>query len=331
MKKIIYSSKVNNLIALYNILDEFEEFEKRLRTVISPKYNRDFVNQLWHISHGNFKIGTRKAKKFYEKNKMVIDTINTYSTISMFINDNYDWYGNPKGSLQIFYEYISDHKEQMEKILAVLVKLNELGIGELDFNDELDFTHETQKIYTQLSDNLEIAYLDNLTVIPDYNPGSLLYKTNDSNYKITVGFKSGENVRYRTKVVLNSLMFDPNRLPKNLSKEETFDKIIGLKEQKQEEYSAIRDSVTLGIGIDDLYAMFNSINSKINSLESVERKSELIELLAKIKEAILKMQTISAEYNQQIAGKNPSISEKFLDEQKQAFVKRREDAKIHIL
>ena len=46
--------------------------------------------QLWEISAGKFKIGARKAKKFYKKNKSVIDTINKYSNITRFINDNYD-------------------------------------------------------------------------------------------------------------------------------------------------------------------------------------------------------------------------------------------------
>ena len=54
------------------------------------------------------------------------------------------------------------------------------------------------------------------------------------------------------------------------------------------------------------------------------------ELLLTIKEAILKMQTISTEYNQKVADENPTISEEFLEEQKKAYVRRRENSKLHI-
>lgn len=42
------------------------------------------------------------------------------------------------------------------------------------------------------------------------------------------------------------------------------------------------------------------------------------------------MQNISTGYDQKVADTNPSISETFLDEQKKAYVRRREDSKIHI-
>ena len=51
-----------NIIALCYILDEFEPFKKRLLKVISPKYNRDFVFQLWNISEGKKVLGARKAR-----------------------------------------------------------------------------------------------------------------------------------------------------------------------------------------------------------------------------------------------------------------------------
>lgn len=40
MKKNNYSAKIDNLITLCHIIDDFEEFEKRLLPVISPKYNK---------------------------------------------------------------------------------------------------------------------------------------------------------------------------------------------------------------------------------------------------------------------------------------------------
>jgi len=102
MEENNYSAEINNIITLCHIIDDFEEFEKKLLPVISPKYNRDFVFQLWGISKGKFKLGARKAKKFYIENKSVIDTINKYSNVPTFINLNYDYYGEPNGSLHFF-------------------------------------------------------------------------------------------------------------------------------------------------------------------------------------------------------------------------------------
>jgi hypothetical protein len=57
---------ISNMITLCHIIDEFDEFEKRLIPAISPKYNRNFISQIWSISTGKFKLGAKKAKKFYE-------------------------------------------------------------------------------------------------------------------------------------------------------------------------------------------------------------------------------------------------------------------------
>lgn len=324
-----YLTQTNNLIALCNIIDDFKNFEEKLRLVISKKNNRDFVYQLYDISKGKFYIGAGKATRFYNENKEVIDIINKYSDITRFINNNYDFQGNSSDSLKFFYEYISSHKEEMDTILAVLGKLKELGFDEFEFNSSLDFTQETHKVCTSIYDNFDITYLNNLTAIPSYNPGVISYKTNNSDYKITVKVLLGDIRVYSKKIVLNNLIFDPNGLPTVISKEEIFDKIIGLKSEKEHEYSVVKDSVNLGVAIADLHSMFNQVSSKINNLENVEKKTELIELLSTVEVTILQMQAISDEYNKQIADTNSSMSEEFLDDQKKAYIKRREDSEIH--
>ena len=39
-----------------------------------------------------------------------------------------------------------------------------------------------------------------------------------------------------------------------------------LKEEKQQEYTAIKNSVNLGVSIADLYDMYNTVGSKIEQL-----------------------------------------------------------------
>ena len=322
MEKINYEMYLDNLIALCHIIDDYAIFQARLSDVLSSKDDRNFLFQLHDVSKGKFILGAHKAKKFYTENKVVIDEINQYSTIFMFISLNFWLHGEERIGIQYFYEYILKHSNEVDKILAVLERIKKLGFEKIEFNSELDFAQEIHKIDTYFSDNFNIIYLNNLTTVPDYNPGIISYKTTGSPYKIELGIFSLVN----KKIFLNNLIFNPDELPSTLSGKEVFYKILKLKEEKQKEYTAIKDSVNLGVSIADLYDMYNTVSSTIDKLESVQKKVDLAELLLTIKEAILKMQTISTEFNQKVAEKNPSISEDFLEEQKKAYIKRRNDS-----
>lgn len=326
MEKINYEMYLDNLIALCHIIEDYAVFQARLSDVLSSKDDRNFVFQLHDVSKGKFVLGAHKAKKFYAENKAVIDEINQYSTIYMFISLNFWLHGEERVDIQYFYQYILEHINETDKILAVLERIKNLGFEKIEFNSELDFTQETHKIDTYFSDNFDIIYLNNLTTVPDYNPGIISYKTTGSPYKIKLGRFSLVD----KKIFLNNLIFNPDELPSTLSRKGVFYKIIELKEERKKEYTSIKDSVKLGVSIADLYDMYNTVSSTIDKLESVQKKAELTELLLTIKEAILKMQTISTEYNQKVADENPTISEEFLEEQKKAYVRRRENSKLHI-
>ena len=125
MKKEV---RVESLITLCHILNDYNDFTKNLAKLIKTKYNRDIVYMLDKISNGEFVIGAHKVKKFYRENKSVIDTINKFSNISKFITYNYDYQGNLKEEtgLDYFYEYIRSHKEDLEKILSLLEKIKTL-------------------------------------------------------------------------------------------------------------------------------------------------------------------------------------------------------------
>lgn len=323
-----YEIGTSELMALCHILGEFEEFQKNIKEFLSSKYcdYNTFKHDLSDISHGRFKLGASKTKKFYSENKSVVDKINKYSHIILFLDYNFTTNGDTYDNLLFFYNYILNHSNEIDKILAVLNKLKKLGFENLDFNSNWDFTKEIHKIDTVFICDSDIVYLDNLVAVPDYNPGTLSYKTTNSQYKIYIG-----KVGFAHKnIFLNSLTFNSDVLPSSLSIKEILYKVLELKEEKKKEYTSIEDSVKLGVSIDDLYDMYNTVSSTIDKLESVEKKAELAELLLTIKEAILKMQTISTEYNQKVADENPSISEEFLEEQKKAYIRRREDSKIHV-
>ena len=82
-----------NIIALCYILDEFEEFNKKIKGIISTNNNKKFIFDLYEVSMGNFNC-SMKARRFYNENKAVIDTINQYSNLFLFIDSSYNREGN---------------------------------------------------------------------------------------------------------------------------------------------------------------------------------------------------------------------------------------------
>lgn len=322
----------NHLIATCHVIDNLVLFNQRLAAAMPEKNRNDFVNSLWKVSNGEFCLSL-KARRFYEENKFVIDTINKYSDIHNFINENYDFDGVLSNTcLKRFINYLLRHKGDVLQVLAVLRRLQELGFNKIEFDESADFTQTTYQAYSTFERNNKVEFLDNLAAVPTYSSGVVEYKTSGSPYLMTLDMhyrRFSSSITFNT-VVLNDFAFDPERLPAAITKEDIFDKIIGLRSAKQEEYTAVRESVDLNVGISDLYQMFNAVYAKLNGLTSVEQKDELIALLNSIHEAILKMQAISAEFDQTVVQNNPDISEEILEEEKSAYMRQREFSKIDL-
>ena len=320
--------ETKNLIALCHIIDDFEEFEKKLRHVISTKYNRDFTYNLWKISRGKFTIGAFKARKFYKENKSIIDTIGKYSDISSFINRSYDWQGNPEGNLHFFYQYLIEHKNELDKILAVLEKLQELGFTSFEFNEDLDFTKENYSI--DPSYNYSITYVDNIKVIPHYE-SYIKYGTTSSNYKMELRtITNGEFSKYGRGIILNSLLFDVNRLPEKIDKETIIDPILKLKEEQVKKSTPIRNSVDINVSIFDLETRLGYTTNTISKLEGVKNKQELLEVLLNMKQDVEKLKTLSSEYDSSVSEKEPSLTSELLEIEKSDYIRRREWRRMDI-
>lgn len=322
-----YSTNINNIITLCHIIDDYEEFQKKLLSVLSPKYNRDFVYQLWNISEGKFCLGARKAKRFYQENKSIIDTINKYSNVAMFVNLSYDSYGKPYDSFKFFYNYLLNHKQEISKILVLLVKLKEFGLYDFKFNENLDFTKETYSAHPIFERNFEIIYVANAQVIPNYTD-YINYNTIDSNYKMRMTKYGNEISRIGSSIILNSLLFDPNTLPAKLDREHTFEQILNLQNEQKEKTQIIRNSVDLDISVLDLEQQLDITTTKINGLEDVKNKEELVTILSSIKEDVEKLRMLSDQHNNRISKENSSLTPELLEKEKKLYIRRREMDKI---
>ena len=83
---------------------------------------------------------------------------------------------------------------------------------------------------------------------------------------------------YGRRIILNSLVFDPNSLPKKIDRESTHGKLLDLKKEQKALSDTIIRSVDLGVSIIDLDAQVSRVNRVIERMDSAKNLSELIEV-----------------------------------------------------
>ena len=320
--------RTDDAIALCHIIDEFETFNNNFINFLNTITDDIslILAKLYQISNGEKVFGATRIKCFYNENKTVIDKIKKYSSLIEFIFCNYNFAIKAEFSSNYLYQYILENRDKLDEILVVLEKIKELGFETFNFNTQLDFSKETYFIYREMTESfMPITYFDNLEIIPSYE--GIRYKTNGSKYMIKLVdiLPFGKN-----KITLNDLTFNVNRLPKSLLFKDTAGKILELSQQRQEEYTVIKNSVDLNAGIKKLYVIHQELNSKFNKIDDIDSKEELLEELKKVKEAIKKMQILSQQYDKKVVSEHETITASLLEEEQHAYTKTREQNKKNI-
>lgn len=319
-EKVYY---VSDAIALCNILDEFESFNEDLQK-LKVNLNTNFRYDLHEISRGGFNFNI-KARKFYQLHKQAIDKINTSLTIVYFLSNNYNKDCTPNKDFVFFYEYLNKNKNKLDEIKALLSKIKSLGFNELELKNT-QFTDETYCMNINYPSTF--YYLDNMEAIPNYQNSIVYYKTNFSNYRISIIPNASYDKFSVWRITVNSLLFDLDRLPNRITKNETIDKIVALKNDKKEVCTAIKNSVDLNISIEDLEYQIQVIERVIR-LSSIESKEDMYKMIKEMLQQLNKLQAISAKYDEDIISKGIVTKEKLIqekeDEQKRIFLARTQD------
>ena len=324
--KEVYKPRLDSLIVLINFLDEYEEFIENLEVFLS-KARTDSQNMLrivQQLSDGDSLFGKFKEKRFYEENKKTIDKICEHSNLMSFVFQNYNYYGKRRARefyLDYFYNYFKSNSDKLPQILNLLERLKELGFSEIYFNENFDFAIEEHEIKINMSENKTVSYFDNIEIIPNYDSKTIKYKTTGSNYKMK--FKPFNVSIYGDSIELNSLLFDIDRLPKKVSKEYTFDKIIELSKSKNEECYDIETIVSLNASLIDLNMQLDCISYIISRIDDTKTKEELIKVLFELKQNSHKLKNINSEYSN-VVSQNTCITKEQLEKEKQLYLKRRE-------
>ena len=310
---------INDLIILGNLIDGFDEFNEDFHKLMEMNDRLPVVVKLCKIVYlkkDEMKFwdskATKEMKEFYRKHKLEIDVINRYSKFGYFLNNNYDFQGNmtnghnSDNNLSFFYDYFLNHKKELSQILLLLEKMNKLGITTLEFNEAEDFENNEYEAYTNFDSNVCFNYLENMNIISYYNEYKVKYKSLVSNYKIVMDpFKANRLFDHSVrKIVVNNLLFDPERLPENLSEEVVFKEIRKFLNEEGEKWAKVRGdiekSVNLSIAADDLVDGFNSANKAVQELDNIYEKEKLLAILHKIKEGLEELETTSEEYSDSI-------------------------------
>lgn len=309
--------KVNDLIALCYMIDDFDEFYEHLMKLKQLPNYHDIIFDIIDITNGKFGLKSLKAKSFYKKNKKVIEIINKYSTLDSFMFfSNYD-------SLYFMHQYLLKNKDKLNHIKLLLKKIELLGFEELQFNEKLDFTLEECKLRIIFGSNTSIKYMDNIETIPSYDNFLIKYKTANSNYQIIVEPLEKDLSKYNRTIILNSLLFDINSLPDKISKEVVYDSIINTYHKQTEACKMIRNAVDLSLSVANLDVQYSRTMQVISSLNGVKNKQKLLQILEIIKTNITKLSTMCDEYDNDIVDTNEFITPTLLHQEKMKYLDKK--------
>lgn len=309
--------KINSLIALCEI-NNYDSFCEELESLIASNKNEALIYKMFCIMQGKFIIGYKKYKEFVKKYQDTIEIMKKYHCLSDMTIFKY----NPNGKLNksstedYFFKFISYHKDDIDTIKNLALKIKSLGFDKIVYGENLDFTDIEYRFYTSYNDDFE--YLENMEVIPAYNRNPIKYKTNGSCYRMTISADGcGREIE------LNSLIFDPNRLPNELTKESTIEAIIKLANEMKDEYQHIRDSVAMSISTDDLMTQYNNTKKIIERINGTKNKEELNQILHNILKEITELKLASLEFENETIASSEKIDEDRIETEKQLYLGRR--------
>ncbi len=324
----------NHLIALCEIFDDYKEFYRDLEELIKSKTNKNLVRKVYdYITKKTSFFRNKKYDAFIAKHKNTIDIMIEYFSLSNLTVLSYDIKGERKGTLAVdyFFKYLKQHQEDIETIKQVALKIKELGIDRITFGKDLDFTKYYHLLNTAY--DCEFAFLTDLEIIPSYSNGAIKYKTNSSPYlmylKLDHFYGSEDKIsKYRRKIELNSLIFNPNLLPNEITVEATIGVIKALAEEQKEVSKDIEDSVDISIATDDLKKEFVSLKKSYEEIAKLKDNQELKDILLEMQNVIAKLQLFEENFEQSVIDTHPSLNKDIMKKEKTAEEDRRYNSSI---
>ena len=326
-KKHCKKIQANHLIVLCEVGENYKSFCDDLEELIKSKSNRNLIWKVYYVMQGKLSIGSNKYKEFVEKHKHTIEIMNKYSCLSDFTLLSYDEKGKRRENLadDYFYQYIQEHNEDIETIKAIALKIKALGFSEINFGEKLDFTEVEYEL--DISYGSDFAFLENMEVIPTYLNNPIKYRTNGSCYCLILssnGYGINKKVNKSVRnIELNSLIFDPNKLPNEITTESTIGIIQKLAEKKKVEHEDIQASVDLSITTSDLAGYFERLKKVSERIDKIKDNSELKNLLNQMQNILTQLQLFGVNFENQIIDSHAGITDETMKREKKLYLSRR--------
>ena len=326
--------QTNHLIVLCEIGENYTSFCDDLEKLIKSDSNRNLVNKVYQVMQGKLFTSSNKYKEFVEKHKHTIEIMNKYSCLMNLTVLSYDAKGKRRKNLaeDYFYQYIQEHNEDIEKIKALALKIKALGFNEINFGEKLDFTEVEYELDTVFES--DFAFLENMEVIPTYLNSPIKYRTNGSCYCLILnfnGYGSNKEVsKYDRNIELNSLIFDPNKLPNEITTKSTIGIIQELAEKKKVEHEDIQSSVDLSITTSDLTSYFERLKEVSERIDKIKDNPELKNLLNQMQNTLTQLQLFGVNFENQIIDSHTGITDETMKREKKLYLDRRYWSSIDI-
>lgn len=326
----VFELELDSLIALAHILDDFEEFSSSVKEIIENSKNIGSFELSSYILKikKNRCVFSRKINEFYKNNEATIKTIMQYSGILEFMISNY---GSVSGDIfpdmQYFYHYMMENRDKLDQILTLLEYMKRLGVKrvQIDPNLEERISRYTYTINGDYQRNIYIIYSDGVQILPNILSGDIKYKIAGENYIIKIGDSfslTGPRMKVAGPIIVKNLLFDVKLLPEDLSKENTFDKIVELNKVHTKKGNVIRQSVHLSVLIDGFSDQYNYGVKVLEMLEDASTKGELIKILEQIRTQLDEMQIVSMRYDDSITQGSDEITQEQLQKEKRFYLER---------
>ncbi len=319
--------QTNHLIVLCEVGENYKLFCDDLEELIKSKSNRNLVSKVYSVMQGKLFIGFNKYKEFVEKHKNTIEIMNKYSCLSDLTVLSYDEKGKRRENLaeDYFYQYIQEHNKDIQTIKALALKIKALGFNEINFGEKLDFTEVEYELDTSYGS--DFAFLENMEVNPTYLNSPIKYRTNGSCYCLILssnGYGSNKEIsKYGRRIELNSLIFDPNKLPNEITTESTIGIIQELAEKKKAEHEDIQVSVDLSITTSDLTGYFERLKEVSERIDKIKDNLELKNLLNQMQNILTQLQLFGVNFENQIINSHAGITNETMEREKKLYLDRR--------
>lgn len=300
---------INHLLILCDLKEDYKLFCDDLEELIKSKRGKNLVKKVFRVIQGKSFFILNKYKSFYEKHKHTIEIMNTYSCLYDFMVFCYDEKGERKENLSLdyFYQYICEHQVDVETIKAVVLKIKTLGFEEITFGENLDFTNIEYELDPSCEDSF--AFLENMEINPSYLNHSIKYHTKGSCYCLILNGNDYDNNKYDQKIKLNSLVFDPDKLPNEITKESTIGIIKKLVEKKKVEPESISCSEDIRIATKDLKKVLEHLKQLYERIKYIRNTQELMNLINQIQNILDQLQLLEINFESPIIESFPSVSD----------------------